>query len=166
MNTESERIFQVTPKSLQTTCAKTTAAETAQAAATALAQLHDLESQLKVLGEFLETQIDEMPTPQATAGQTDVSDQSITKRNANLQIVFRVKSLLSDGISRGTLQILTALKSEGAVFTAQNPLQRLSQLLSENEEFTNDRATGWSLKGEDPAPTGSSGATKSAGDEP
>ncbi|MES2185455.1 MAG: hypothetical protein V4505_12960 [Pseudomonadota bacterium] len=85
----------------------------------------------------------------------------LPQRTGNMNIVLRAKQLLSDGIARRTLTIYEALLQQGVVFTAVNPVQRISQLLSENEWFVSDRLVGWSLKGESPGGAGLSGATQS-----
>ena len=53
--------------------------------------------------------------------------------------------ILSDGSRRTTEDLLDELTKRGVQLTAANKLQRLSQLLSMNSDFRNERGRGWSL---------------------
>lgn len=146
------------------------AQKTLQASREATQRLTELKDQILVLEKFLESQADEAPAPKEPEVESGAGiragEQALPTRAANLQIILCTQRLLSDGMPRSTHLILAELKKQGVVFAASNPMQRLSQMLSENDKFINDRQSGWSLKGEDPGATGSSGATKSALDEP
>jgi hypothetical protein len=108
--------------------------------------------ELRELSEFLEREGETVDRP-AVASNVGAS--------ANLQILLRARNILSDGRPRKTIEIYEALLRQGQVFTAQNPTQRLSQLLSGSDWFVSDRVQGWSLKSESPGATGLSSATQS-----
>lgn len=113
--------------------------------------------ELRELAEFLQCE------GQAVTSSAEAN--SITA-SANMQILLRAKSILADGMPRKTVDLYNDLLRQGQVFTAQNPMQRLSQLLSGSDWFVSDRARGWMLaKSENPAGTGSSGAAMSPTDE-
>ena len=61
--------------------------------------------------------------------------------------------ILRDGSTRPTEELLEELTKRGVVLTAENKLQRLSQILSMNRMFKNQRSKGWSL---DISPAGES----------
>jgi hypothetical protein len=112
--------------------------------------------ELAELGEFLEREGEPA---------TNHRDMTGVTATANMQILLRAKSILSDGTPRKTADLYNALLQQGQVFTAQNPMQRLSQLLSGSSWFVSDRARGWMLtKSENPAGAGFSGATQSRTD--
>jgi hypothetical protein len=113
--------------------------------------------ELAELADFLEREGASVQEPPAVASSAALS--------ANIQILMRTRDLLSDGKPRPTRQIYEDLLRQGQVFTAMNAVQRLSQLLSGSDWFVSDRTRGWMLaKNEDPAATGSPGATQSATD--
>jgi len=109
--------------------------------------------ELRELHEFLEREGETVEKPV----------QSNMNASANLQILLRAKNILSDGRARKTVDLHEELLRQGQVFTAQNSVARLSQLLSGSDWFVSDRTQGWSLKGEAPGATGASGATESDG---
>jgi hypothetical protein len=132
----------------------------------AKALVSEMKNEIDALGRFLESPPEmvlapdgpeEKPQPEATGAS----------RAANLQILIRARALLDGGRTLPTREIYEGLLRQGQVFTAQNPVQRLSQILSASDWFMSDRAKGWSLKSE--APTGAtntegaSSATESDG---
>jgi hypothetical protein len=120
------------------------------------ARLASAKKEIDELTQFLNEQGDAVEAP--VIGKVAMS--------ANMQVLMRVRSLLSDGRPRPTRDIYEALLRDGQVFTAMNPAQRLSQLLSSSDWFVSDRAQGWTLaKSENPAGAGSSGATTSSQDD-
>lgn len=123
-------------------------AQRALAVATKNEQL--LKTELSVLGSYLNLANDDAPT-----------DDTPSKRSANLNITYRARQLLEQRSPRKTSELFVELEKQGVVFTVANPQQRISQLLSDSEWFENDRVKGWSLKSETPAGTGESGATES-----
>lgn len=65
-----------------------------------------------------------------------------TQRDQASALCFQI---LSDGRWRTTEELVDELTKRGFVLTAENKLQRLSQILSMNEQFKNQRGRGWSL---------------------
>lgn len=111
----------------------------------------EMRNEIDVLGRFLENAPEDLAEQVESLPRRD-QENSTTSRAANLQILLRARSLLGGGKTLATRDIYEGLLKQGQVFTAQNPVQRLSQILSASDWFVSDRAKGWSLKSE--APTG------------
>lgn len=138
-----------------------------QAYELAKARVVEMRHEIDELGRFLEIP-SEMDFAQASAEGRSMPETNATVRAANLQLLSRARSLLEVGKPLTTRAIYEGLLRQGQVFTAQNPVQRLSQILSASEWFVSDRVKGWSLKSE--ASVGlqsaeASGATKSEEDD-
>jgi hypothetical protein len=65
-----------------------------------------------------------------------------TQRDQVAAVCFQI---LSDGSWRSTEELLEELTKRGVQLTAENKLQRLSQILSMSNSFRNQRGRGWSL---------------------
>ncbi|WP_139191630.1 hypothetical protein [Variovorax sp. CF079] len=71
--------------------------------------------------------------------------------------------ILSDGSWKTTEELLDELHKRGVQLTAENKLQRLSQILSLNSNFKNQRGRGWAL---DISPARESSEKKETENEP
>lgn len=88
---------------------------------------------------------------------------SLPTRGWRSDVVSRVKRMLEinpfEWMQRS--DIYKELVDGGVVFTAENPEHRLTQILSGEAAFENDRSKGWRLrKSEPPVAAGGSGATE------
>ncbi|MES2584751.1 MAG: hypothetical protein V4627_18645 [Pseudomonadota bacterium] len=111
--------------------------------------LTEMRREMSELGRFLENPvIDDQGSVAADAPMPKSDNPAM--RAANLQIEYRTQAMLRGGKPLPTRDIYEGLLRQGVIFTAQNPIQRLSQILSACDWFVSDRVHGWSLKSEAP----------------
>lgn len=60
-------------------------------------------------------------------------------------VVAVCRQILSDGNARSTEELHALLQAQGVQLNVQNPVQRVSQILSENDSFRSVRGRGWML---------------------
>ena len=135
--------------------------KTAKAYDHAKSLVAEMRSEIDVLGRFLEN-APEALAEQVESGPRRDPEANTTSRSANLQVLLRARSLLGGGRTLATRDIYEGLLKQGQIFTAQNPVQRLSQILSASDWFVSDRVKGWSLKSEAPSGGSNTGEASSA----
>lgn len=127
----------------------------------AKALVSEMRGEIEALGRFLESPPETVMTKEGPEDKPQL-EATGAARAANLQILIRARALLDGGRVLPTREIYEGLLRQGQVFTAQNPVQRLSQILSASDWFVSDRAKGWSLKSEAPSGATNTGEASSA----
>lgn len=80
-------------------------------------------------------------------------------------VIAAATAMLSRGNWLSTEELLEGLMRRGVQLTAANPAQRVSQILSMSNAFTNQRGRGWSLKTLDASPGPDSLASERANED-
>lgn len=78
------------------------------------------------------------------AARNEAAHSSMSSKIKDI-IVHFCEQLLSDGTSKSTEELWQALQERGVPLRVQNPVQRVSQILSADERFRNQRGRGWYL---------------------
>jgi len=76
----------------------------------------------------------------------------INSRTQRDQVLANAAQMLSNGGWMSTEDLLEGLMRRGVQLTANNPLQRVSQILSMHPQFKNQRGRGWALRTLDDSP--------------